>query len=93
MPSETRVSIVEARWRALIAAARWKGQPAYSTTGSGEHQLHPRQPVGTPGTMVSTSTTTVRGAATSSRRRSPRAYAASSATGSASARSVGSAAV
>ena len=32
-PIDTRVSIVEAPWRALTAAARWNGHPAQSTTG------------------------------------------------------------
>ena len=40
-PIETRVSIVEAPWRAFMEAARWKGQAHQSTTGRREHELHP----------------------------------------------------
>ena len=34
VPTETRVSMVAAPWRALIQAARWNGQPAHTTTGA-----------------------------------------------------------
>lgn len=32
-PSETRVSIVVARWRRLMIVARWKGSAPHTTTG------------------------------------------------------------
>ncbi len=34
MPIDTRVSMVNAPCRRLIAAARWKGQPPHTTTGA-----------------------------------------------------------
>lgn len=44
VPSEIRVSIVVAPCRRLTAAALWKGQPAYTTTGEAsvsESHCHP----------------------------------------------------
>ncbi len=70
------MSIVEARWRAFTAAARWNGHPAYSTTGTVSTSCS-HGSSGTPGTIESTSTASVRGAATSSRRRRLWAYDAS----------------
>src|SRR5690349_1777328 len=34
VPTDTSVSIVDAPWRRLVTAARWKGQPPYPTTGA-----------------------------------------------------------
>ena len=63
------MSIVEAPWRALRNAARWKGQAHQSTTGvastSCTHGLLSRW---MPGTIASTTTGTVSTAATSARR-------------------------
>ena len=63
--------MVLAPCRAFTAAARWNGQPAHSTTGVARASATRRTAVvsGTPGSMVSATTSRLKGAATSSRRR------------------------
>ena len=40
---DTRVSMVDAPWRALMAAARWNGQADHSTTGVASAKAHQPQ--------------------------------------------------
>ena len=68
VPSETRVSMVLAPWRALTAAARWNCQPHHQTTTPDSNSDHHSQP-GTrvAGTMPQSTTGTESTTATSSR--------------------------
>ena len=78
-PMDTSVSIVEARCRALTAAARWKGQAAQVTTGRLRANAHqPQFGNCAAGIMEMMSTGSVRAAASSSRGRSAAAAAGSS---------------
>ena len=62
---ETRVSIVEAKCRALMAAARWKGQAAQLTTGRARTPAtQPQLANWNAGNIEITNTGTVRTAAT-----------------------------
>ncbi|MDT4888882.1 hypothetical protein FQZ97_1255070 [compost metagenome] len=67
-PRETRVSMVDARCRALMAAARWNGQAAQLTTGSASAAAaQPQLGNWSAGSMEIRKTGTVRAAATMSR--------------------------
>ena len=80
MPTDTSVSIVVARCRALTNVARWNGTADQNTTGVASAPATQRQPVKwNPGTIEMRSSGTVSTAAGTSRRRTP---AASSASGS-----------
>ena len=68
---DTSVSMVEARWRALTAAARWKGQADQRTTGSeSAAATQPQFGNANAGTMEISRTGTVRMAAVIRRGRS-----------------------
>src|SRR5512141_1307436 len=70
-PMETSVSIVEERCRALMAAARWKGQAPQVTTGSARiPAAQPQLANWNAGTIELRNTGTVRMAATIRRGRS-----------------------
>ena len=69
-PSETRVSMVEAPWRAARKAALWKGQAPHVTTGRASAATTHCQPVNwVAGTMDRTMTGTDRTRLTMRRRR------------------------
>jgi hypothetical protein len=44
VPMEMRVSMVAAPWRRLVRAARWNGQPQYTTTGEARVRASHCQP-------------------------------------------------
>ncbi|MNI57876.1 hypothetical protein D3C73_1129620 [compost metagenome] len=70
-PMETSVSMVEAKCRALMAAARWKGQAAQLTTGrASAPTTHPQLANCNAGIMEIANTGMVRRAATIRRGRS-----------------------
>ena len=68
VPSDTRVSMVAARWRSPARAARWKPDPAHSTTGVARTAASQAQPgYCRAGNMARASTGAVRAAAASRR--------------------------
>ncbi len=71
VPTETRVSMVAAPCRALVRAARWKGQAAYVTTGAvSVSDSHCQYVNCQAGTMASTTTGSARTTEVIRRRRS-----------------------
>ncbi len=71
VPSDTRVSMVAAPCLRLAQAARWKGSPAYATTGQVSAKASHCQPLNwSAGTIESSTTGTVSTMLVSSRARS-----------------------
>ena len=70
-PTEMRVSIVAARWRALVSAARWNGQAPHTATGAASaSDSHCQLRNCSTGAIASTTTGTASASETSSRCRS-----------------------
>ena len=68
VPRETSVSMVTARWRRFLTAARWNGQPATKTTGVASAKASHSHPSNWSGGTIATSASgTVNAAARASR--------------------------